>query len=177
MKRLLYLLSTVMLLVSCKNEPKDNNSVKQEESEVLVEWTAEQKNEFSQNCNVFLQNDGVEGAENYCSCLLTATMEAHPDPETAMELEQNDIVSLFEESGCLDDYLMVKIEDPWTDDVSMAFLESCKKSRIELGNSEQVATEYCDCSLIKIKELIPQPQYLLQLTQEEWKTITNSCDL
>ena len=131
MKRIIYSFSAVVLLVNCKNQSKDNNSAKQEENEVLIEWTDEQKNEFSQNCNVFLQNDGVEGAENYCSCLLTATMEAHPDPETAMELEQNDIVSLFEESGCLDDYLMVKIEDPWTDEVSTAFLDSCKKSRIE----------------------------------------------
>lgn len=176
MKRLFYILSIAFLLVNCKNQSKERNTEVQELEEIKIEWTKEQKNEFIQNCNVFLENDGVDGTVNYCTCLLEATMNAHPDPETAMELEQNDIVSLFEESGCLDDYLMVKIEDPWTEEVSMAFLDSCKKSRVEMGDSDEVANEYCACSLAKIKELIPQPQYLLQLTTDEWNAIKKSCE-
>ena len=176
MKNLVILLVLLSTLVACKNKVESQEPVSDSVSgEIATDWTGEQDEAFLKNCNGFLDNEGVEEGKAYCDCLLEATKKAHPDPQSAMDLEQNDIVSLFEESGCLDDYLMVKIEDPWTEEVSMAFLEQCKKSKIEAGEDSSEAESYCSCALEKIKELIPQPQHLVQLTSEEWESIIESC--
>lgn len=165
-----------LLSMGCKESKKTDNGVDQQVETKNHSWTDKQQEGFLKNCNGFLINDGVDNAENYCDCLLTTTMDAHPNPELAMELEQNDIVSLFEESGCLDDYLMVKIEDPWTDEVSDVYLKSCKEARLKTGVSEDKAESYCSCSLDYIKEIIPNPQHLIQLTKEEWEKIKQNCE-
>ena len=163
-------------LLACKDQKSaTTDTAPSKEEEVQKVWSERQDQEFLKNCNGFLENESVEGASTYCNCLLNATKKAHPDPETAMTLEQNDIVSLFEESGCLDDYLMVKIEDPWTDEVSAAFISQCETTQIEGGAEEAVAKAYCSCALDKIKELIPQPQHLVQLTEAELSGILEDC--
>jgi len=172
----LVLLGFVMIL-ACKQTSNTENPVKSADVNTATEkWTNDQNEEFLKNCNGFLDNEGVDNAAKYCDCLLDATKKAHPDPETAAALEQNDIVSLFEESGCLDDYLMVKIEDPWTEEVSAAFIENCTAFRVESGADSASAEAYCSCALEKVKALIPQPQHLIQLTQEELNNILKDCN-
>ena len=72
------------------------------------QWTDENKLEFERNCVGFLEREGVVNAKEYCDCLLEASVEKYPDPDVAAELEQNDIVHMFEESKCLDDILLIK---------------------------------------------------------------------
>ena len=175
MNRTIVLLVFAFLIVSgCEQKKKDETpSTSGEES--LVVWPEEEKNRFYSNCVGFLEREGVVDAKKYCDCLLESSMEKYPDIEEAMELEQKEIVILFEQSNCLDDYLMVKIEDPWTEEVSAVFLEHCQKSKKESGSNEDDALKYCSCALEKIKELIPQPQHLIQLTPEEWESIVKDC--
>lgn len=176
MKNLVILLVLLSTLVACKNKVESQEPVSEPVSgEIATDWTGEQDEAFLKNCNGFLDNEGVKEGKAYCDCLLEATKKEHPDPETAMALEQEAIVELFEESGCLDDYLMVKIEDPWTDEVSAAFLEQCQKTQQEAGADSESAEAYCTCALEKVKALIPQPQHLIQLTQEELNTILKDC--
>lgn len=177
MKNTYYITIVLTLLsIGCKESKKTENVVDQQVAAVNHSWTDKQQEGFLKNCNGFLISDGVDNAEEYCDCLLTTTMDAYPNPEIAMELEQNDIVRLFEESGCLDDYLMVKIEDPWTDEVNEAYLKSCIDARIKTGVSKEEAVSYCSCSLDYIKEIIPNPQHLIQLTKEEWEKIKSNCN-
>jgi len=175
MNRTIILLVFAMLIISgCKQKKKDKTP-STSSSESLVVWPEEEKNRFYSNCVGFLELEGVADAKKYCDCLLESSMEKYPDIEEAMELEQKEIVILFEQSNCLDDYLMVKIEDPWTEEVSAVFLEHCQKSKKESGSNEDDALKYCSCALEKIKELIPQPQHLIQLTPEEWESIVKDC--
>jgi hypothetical protein len=175
MNRTIVLLVFALLIITgCKQEKKDETP-STSDVESLVVWPEKEKDRFYSNCVGFLEREGVASAENYCDCLLASSMEKYPDIEEAMELEQTEIVNLFEQSNCLDDYLMVKIEDPWTEEVSAVFLEHCQKSKTESGSNEDDALKYCSCALDKIKELIPQPQHLIQLTPEEWESIVKDC--
>ena len=175
MNRIIVLLVFAFLISSgCKQKKKDETTSTSGVESVQV-WPEEEKNRFLSNCVGFLEREGIATAETYCDCLLESSMEKYPDIEEAMELEQTEIVTLFEQSNCLDDYLMVKIENPWTEEVSAVFLEHCQKSKTESGSNEDDALKYCSCALEKIKELIPQPQHLIQLTPEEWESIVKDC--
>lgn len=175
MNRTIVLLVFAFLIISgCKQKKKDVTP-SDSSLESLQVWPEQEKNRFYSNCVEFLERDGVADAKKYCDCLLESSMEKYPDIAEAMELEQTEIVNLFEQSNCLDEYLMVKIEDPWTEEVSAVFLEHCQKSKIASGSDEEDALKYCSCALEKIKELIPQPQHLIQLTPEEWESIVKDC--
>jgi len=106
---------------------------------------------------------------------LEASVEKYPDPDVAAELEQNDIVHMFEESKCLDDILLIKIEDPWTEEVEKLFVEHCQKAQAEQGVTEDAAKAYCDCSLVEIKQIVPNPHHVMSLTQEELDHILDKC--
>ena len=103
-------------------------------------------------------------------------MEAFPDPAIAMELEQNEIVELFVNSKCIDDLLLIKIEDPWTEEVEQLFLEHCKTAQIEKGVTDNEADSYCSCALEEIKKIVPNPQHVMTLTEEELALILERCN-
>ena len=167
-----------LLFISCtsgkKNDPT-SESKELEATAVQHQWTDKHKLEFERNCVGFLEREGVVNAKEYCDCLLEASVTNYPDPEVASELEQNDIVKMFEESKCLDDILLIKIEDPWTEEVEKLFVKHCQEAQAEQGVGEDAAQAYCDCALVEIKEIVPNPHHVMSLTQEELDHILNKC--
>jgi len=142
---------------------------------VVHQWTEKNQLEFERNCIGFLEKEGVSDTKVYCDCLLASSIEAYPDPEVAFELEQNDIVVLFEQSKCIDDLLLIKIEDPWTQEVEQMFIEHCNKAQKDKGAEDAAATSYCDCALEEIKQIVPNPHHVMSLTEEELKSILEKC--
>lgn len=173
----LLILCILSLMVSCNS--KKSNSLENEDKSVKAvaehQWTDKHKFEFERNCVGFLEREGVVNAKEYCDCLLEASVTNYPDPEVAAELEQNDIVKMFEQSKCLDDLLLIKLEDPWTEEVENLFVEHCLKAQAEQGISEGDASAYCDCALGEIKEIVPNPHHVISLTQEELDHILDKC--
>jgi hypothetical protein len=172
-----------LILFSCERNKKKSETDKVDAVENMPDgdvdahqWTEKNKLEFERNCVGFLEKEGVTDAKEYCDCLLASSIEAYPDPEVAFELEQNDIVALFEQSECIDDLLLVKIEDPWTEEVEQIFLEHCKKAQKEKGVEDADATSYCDCSLEQIKQILPNPHHVMSLTEEELTSILEKCN-
>lgn len=175
-KILLLIILPFFLLSSCGKEKKDESSSTMTDVASKHQWTEINKMEFERNCVGFLESEGVENAKKYCDCLLESSIEAYPDPKVAMELEQNDIVNLFVESKCMDDLLMIKIEDPWTEEVEEMFLEHCKKAQKEKGKTAENAESYCSCALGQIKEIVPNPQHVMALTEEELSHVLEKCE-
>lgn len=160
--------------MTCGKEKKSETS----ESEIVEsehQWTEKNMLEFERNCVGFLESEDVENAKKYCDCLLESSVEAYPDPAIAMELEQNQIVELFVNSKCVDDLLLIKIEDPWTEEVEQLFLEHCKTTQIENGITETEADNYCSCALDVIKKIVPNPQHVMALTEEELAHVLEKC--
>ena len=170
----LLLIIHLFLLSNCGKEKKSETPIKEIEKS-KHEWTEKDMLEFEKNCVGFLESDGVENAKNYCDCLLESSVKAYPDPDVAMELEQNEIVKLFVDSKCMNDLLLIKIEDPWTEEVEQIFLEHCKKNQLKNGVAENNAESYCDCALLEIKEIVPNPHHVMSLTQDELDHILNKC--
>ena len=164
----------LFLLTNCGKEKKSETST----NEVEVskhKWTEKDKLEFERNCVGFLESEDVQNAKKYCDCLLESSIEAYPDPMVAMELEQNEIVSLFVNSKCVDDLLLIKIEDPWTEEVEQLFLQHCKTAQKEKGVAEADANTYCSCALGEIKQIVPNPQHVMTLTEEELAHVLEKC--
>lgn len=168
------ILIIAFLYIGCSHQKKEAAST-QEVVASKHQWTEKNMLEFERNCVGFLESEDVENAKNYCDCLLESSIEAYPDAAVAMELEQNEIVELFVNSKCIDDLLLIKIEDPWTDEVGQLFLEHCKKSQIENGVSDTEAEDYCSCALAEIKEIVPNPQHVMALTEDELSHILEKC--
>ena len=166
------------LLISC-NSKKNSAPEKEDGSDQTVavehQWSDKDKLEFERNCVAILEQEGVTNAKEYCDCLLDASVSNYPDPSVATELEQNDIVKLFEESNCLDDILLIKLEDPWTEEVEKLFVEHCQNAQLEQGVSDDDAQAYCDCALGEIKEIVPNPHHVISLTQEELDHVLEKC--
>ena len=171
---LLLLIFPLFLLNSCDKKNKEVSSEKVDVSK--HQWTEKNMLEFERNCVGFLESEDVENAKIYCDCLLESSMEAYPDPAIAMELEQNEIVELFVNSKCIDDLLLIKIEDPWTEEVEQLFLEHCKTAQIEKGATDTEADNYCSCALGEVKQIVPNPQHVMTLTEEELALILERCN-
>ena len=173
-KTYIFILVASFLFISCSKQKKEATSTP-EVAASKHQWTEKNMLEFERNCIGFLESEDVENAKSYCDCLLKSSIEAYPDPEKAMELEQNDIVELFVKSECLDDLLLIKIEDPWTNEVEQLFLEHCQISQIENGVSDSEAESYCSCALGEIKQIVPNPQHVMTLTEEELAHVLEKC--
>jgi len=169
------LLISILMLISCGKEKKKDTSSTTETVESTHQWTEKNMLEFERNCVGFLESEDVQNAKKYCDCLLESSIEAYPDPTVAMELEQNEIVSLFVNSKCVDDLLLIKIEDPWTEEVEQLFLEHCKTAQKETGVAEADADTYCACALGEIKQIVPNPQHVMTLTEEELAHVLAKC--
>lgn len=170
----LLLMLPLFLFNSCGKEKKIETQVKEVEKS-KHQWTEKDMLEFERNCVGFLESEDVQNAKQYCDCLLASSVKAYPDPAVAMELEQNEIVSLFVNSKCVDDLLLIKIEDPWTKEVEQLFLEHCKTAQKEKGVKEAEADNYCSCALGEIKQIVPNPQHVMTLTEEELTHILEKC--
>jgi len=173
-KTSILILFTAVLFISCGKEKKEIKSEK-EVAESKHQWTEKNMLEFERNCVGFLESEDVKNAKIYCDCLLKSSIEAYPDAAVAFELEQNQIVKLFVESECLDDLLLIKIEDPWTEEVDQLFLEHCKIAQKEKGVAESDADSYCACALGEIKQIVPNPHHVMALTQEELDHVLEKC--
>ena len=175
MKRITILwVFALLVITSCKQKQKE---VVPEESGTEMEsaWTEVDRVSFKSNCEGFLMAEGVSDTETYCDCLLESSMEKYPDIDKAMELEQTQIVSMFEESDCIDELLLTKIDHPWTSEAEALFLEGCMAGRIKQGMSDADATSYCECALTEVRQLIPNPQHVISLTEEELSQISSKC--
>ena len=62
----------------------------------------------------------------------------------------------------------------WTQEVQDAYVNSCFASA-KAGMKEEVAREYCDCTLGKIMEKYPDPAALANLGQDEITTLAMQC--
>ena len=162
-----------ILLTSCGKEKKETSS--EEIVESKHEWTEKDMLEFERNCVGFLESEDVQNAKVYCDCLLETSVKAYPDPSNAMALGQNEIVDLFVKSDCIDDLLLIKIENPWTDEVEQIFIEHCTVAQKEKGVSEEAADSYCSCALEEIKQIVPNPHHVMTLTEEELAQILEKC--
>ena len=177
-KSLLFLIALFTFL-SCKQNDKRKldiqvDDLKKETASSSV-WMKNEKKLFENNCVVYLEKEAVNNAKAYCDCLLETTIENYPNPEEAFNLEQNDIVLLFEESKCLDELLIIKIEDPWTEEVSKLFLTNCVTAQIKNEVSTKKAEEYCSCALEKVKTIIPNPHHVMSLTKSELNQVFDTC--
>ncbi len=171
LSQLAYLL-LIFITVSCNKKSTQENST---EAEDAHSWTETDMISFQSNCIGFLENEGVANPSNYCDCLLESSLLKYPDVEEAMELEQHEIVSMFENSDCIDELLLVKIEQPWTEESEELFMKSCQDSKKSQGSTGEQALEYCDCALEEVKLIIPNPQHVISLTEEELERVFNKC--
>ncbi len=174
-KTSILILFVTFLFISCEKEKKEAKTA----SEDVVskhQWTEKNMFEFERNCVGFLESEDVQNAKEYCDCLLKSSIEAYPDAEKAMELEQNEIVELFVNSECLDDLLLIKIEDPWTEEVEQLFIEHCNLAQKEKGVDQAAADSYCSCALEEIKKIVPNPQHVMSLTEEELAHVLEKCN-
>ncbi len=62
----------------------------------------------------------------------------------------------------------------WTEEVQNAYVNSCFESA-KAGMKEDVAKEYCDCTLGKIMEKYPDPTSLANLGQDEITSLAMQC--
>lgn len=62
----------------------------------------------------------------------------------------------------------------WTQDVQDAYVNSCVQSA-KAGMSEEIATEYCNCTLGKIMNKYPDPTQLQQIGQDEITSLAMEC--
>ena len=164
-----------LVLTGCKQTKKDEKP-SDTSMEALQTWSEEDRIQFNSNCLGFLEREGVADAGKYCDCLLESSMKNYPDVQEAMELEQTEIVTLFEQSKCVDELLLVKIEHPWTEEAEALFLEHCQEGKQQQGMSEMDAAKYCNCALAEVRVLIPNPQHVISLTEEELTQIFNKCE-
>ncbi len=166
-----------LLLTSC--ETKKNESTNKEKSETSVvkkqNWTTEAEQAFKENSNGFLIAHSVENPEKYTDCLLKTVMDKYPNPDDALELGQNELSVLFEKSACINDLVLVKIISAWNKETEQMFLENCMSSSQKNTMTADEAKTYCDCALAKTKKIIPNPQYLIALTDEEYNSILKDC--
>lgn len=165
---------TFLLIVGCKQTKKDKIP-SDTGMEALQTWSEEDRIRFNSNCVGFLESEGVTDAEKYCECLLQSSMEKYPEVQEAMEMEQTEIVTLFEQSKCIDELLLVKIEHPWTEEAEALFLEHCQEGKQQQGISDVDAEKYCNCALAEVRVLIPNPHHVISLTEEELTQIFNKC--
>ncbi len=165
---------TFLLIVGCKQTKKDEIP-SDTGMEALQTWSEEDRIRFNSNCVGFLESEGVTDAEKYCECLLQSSMEKYPEVQEAMEMEQTEIVTLFEQSKCIDELLLVKIEHPWTEEAEALFLEHCQEGKQQQGISDVDAEKYCNCALAEVRVLIPNPHHVISLTEEELTQIFNKC--
>ncbi len=166
-----------LFLTSCENKKKDKTEL--EETKATTEkthsWTDEEKIAFQKNSNGFLIAHAVENPEKYTDCLLKIVIDEYPIPEDAIALGQNELISLFEKSNCLDDLLLIKIVSPWDDEIEQIFLKECLTSAKKKFSTEADAKSYCDCALTEIKKIIPNPQHVITLTDDELSIILKKC--
>lgn len=172
LSQITYLL-LICLAISCNQKSSQENSI---EADVTHSWTETDMISFQSNCIGFLENEGVSDPSKYCNCLLESSLIKYPDVEEAMELEQHEIVSMFENSDCIDELLLVKIEQPWTEESEELFIKSCQESKMRQGLTEGQSLEYCSCALEEVKLIIPNPQHVISLTEEELKRVFNKCE-
>ena len=175
MKHITVLLALAFLILSGCKQMKKDEVPSDPGMEPLQSWSEEEKDRFNSNCVGFLEGEGVADAEKYCDCLLQSSMEEYPDVEEAMELEQTEIVTLFEQSKCIDELLLVKIEHPWTEEAEGLFLEHCQEGKRQQGLTGEDAKKYCDCALAEVRVLIPNPHHVISLTEEELEQVLNKC--
>ena len=161
--------------MGCK-QTKNDQSSSDTNTEVSQTWSKEDRIIFNTNCVGFLEGEGIKEATKYCDCLLQSSIEKYPDAQEAMELEQREIVTLFEQSKCIDELLLVKIEHPWTEEAEALFLQHCKEGKLKQGMSDEDAKKYCDCALTEVRVLIPNPHHVISLTEEELAHIFNKCE-
>lgn len=166
-----------LFITSCANRKKEtaNQEKAKTTTEISHNWTDHDILAFEKNCNGFLIAQAVENPEKYTDCLLKTVIEEYPNPDDAISLNQNELVALFENSNCLDDILLVKIESPWDEEVEKIFLKECLANAKKNYSSEEEAKTYCDCALEEIKKIIPNPQHVIMLTEEELNTILENC--
>ena len=166
-----FVIVLLLLITACKKEQKQEAS----DMEQVTSWSKQSMEEFESNCVRILEKEGVSNAKKYCDCLLESSMESYPDAEVAMELEQHEIVQLFENSKCLDDILLIKLEDPWTAEVETLFVKHCLEAQLGQDVAEAEANAYCDCALEEIKKIVPNPHQVISLTEEELEQVLQKC--
>ncbi len=166
-----------LLLTSCENKKKDtvNQEVLKTATEKTHNWTENDKLAFQKNSNGFLIAHSVENPEKYTNCLLKTVMNKYPNPDDALELDQNELSVLFEKSTCINDLVLVKIISAWNEETEQMFLKNCISSAQKNTMTTDEAKTYCDCALAKTKKIIPNPQYLIALTDEEYNSILKDC--
>ncbi len=165
------------LTFSCSTKKKEDVSIAKKETttEKKQAWTNEQIESFKLNSNLFLKAHTVENPDKYTNCILKITMEKYPDAEDALSSSQNEMLVLFEKSDCLDNLLLVKIESAWNKETEALFLKNCITSAKKNTMTDKDAKDYCDCALTKVKKIIPNPQYAIKLTEEEYKSVLEDC--
>jgi hypothetical protein len=164
-----------LLLTSCENKKKESLGEEKTTTEKKDNWTSEAKQAFKDNSNAFLIAHSVDNPEKYTDCLLKTVMDKYPNPDEAMEIGQNELSDLFEKSSCIDDLVLVKIVSAWNAETEKIFLKNCINSAQKNAMIAKDAKSYCDCALGKIKKMIPNPQHVITLTEEEYKTILKEC--
>ena len=171
---IIFVIVLALLFTSCKNKKKGEGE-SQEATEIEHSWSEANKAAFQKNCIGFLVSDSVEHPGTYCDCLLETVIKNYPTPEDAIALNQNELAKLFENSECIDDILLIKIENPWDKEVEKVFLDECLTSAKKKYSTEVEAKTYCDCALVEIKIIIPNPQHVMDLTENELNLILEKC--
>ena len=175
MEKLIYPLLCFALMVGCQNS--ENQQTK--ENEITLsdhQWTEVELNEFSIQCNTVAKYFAGDKAEEYCDCVIELITSDVPDPDVAHEMADHEWIALLENSTCHEKFDIPMIENKWTDEVTKSFLTGCIESAIDRYEDAETAKEFCNCSLEKTKELIPNPNFAIMLTEEEYRQILSSCN-
>ncbi len=163
-----------LLFTSCARKKK-GKAKSDKSSEISHNWSEDYKATFQQNCTGFLVSESVEHPQKYCDCLLETVIHKYPMPEEAISLSEHELAKLFEISECIDDILLIKIESPWNQNIEKVFLKECFESARKDYDLEQEAKTYCNCALVEVKKIIPNPQHVIDLTQDELNLILEKC--
>lgn len=142
---------------------------------VESKWSAEEIEQFKSDCQQLASELHDDGEEIYCDCLFADVNKQFPDHNDTHDLSQTEWIKLIVNSDCHDDKFTKDYGSGWDEASSQAYLEGCRTAKMADGVSESEAESFCNCTLEKVKSLIPNPQFSTEVSEEELSEILASC--
>jgi len=129
-------------------------------------WPKAERMAFMSNC--VKEAEGAMGedmATEYCFCMLGKVTEVYPKPEDALDMDMDQIKTMA--SDCFN-------LEGWDEEYQDAFLSSCINSAVK-NTSEEIATDFCSCMLVKLMLMYPDPEDTEDLSDEDISAISEGC--
>jgi hypothetical protein len=201
MKKILFVLLSLSLLISCKSK-KDSGDKKTEtrekddyrtsddktptdekkpDTKTTASWSQADIDNFNSQCLQSLNNDEALAAK-VCPCLLgkmqnkyasLADMDQKSSEEEGKRIGEECKEELNLGGGKSPDDNQMSIGGGWPESEKKEFMSSCIREAVAGGNTRQLATRYCECMMDKLESLYPDIKKAATLTDQQLERIMN----